>query len=270
MTQYVTIISKLRNILKERFDAGGISKTDLIQVEVQLRDAENQKIDIYKQYLVALQNINILMGVAPTSSIVLKDSITSTMAMPTLFELEEVLNNRAEYKISNLNLEYQKHQRKVEMSDYNPEVSLALIANVGTAAFNLTGESVVNAIAMAKVSIPVFHWGARYKKGSSQDALVASKEFDLQKTQDNISKEASSAWSNYNQTSKQLQIVDETCLLAEENLDLNTFSYTEGKLPIVDVLTAQLKWIQAKTSRISTYYQHKVLLADYNKAIGNR
>ena len=58
--------------------------------------------------------------------------------------------------------------------------------------------------------------------------------------------------------------------IAEENLDLNTFSYTEGKLPIIDVLSAQVTWIQSYSSLIQTWLQQKVSLADYNKAIGKQ
>ena len=58
--------------------------------------------------------------------------------------------------------------------------------------------------------------------------------------------------------------------IAEENLDLNTFSYNEGKLPILDVLSAQLSWIQSYSSLIQTWYQQKASLAQYNKAVGLR
>ena len=60
------------------------------------------------------------------------------------------------------------------------------------------------------------------------------------------------------------------CKIAEENLDLNTFSYKEGKLPILDVLSAQLSWIQSYSSLIQTWYQQKASLAQYNKAVGIR
>ena len=65
-------------------------------------------------------------------------------------------------------------------------------------------------------------------------------------------------------------MAEEACKIAEENLDLNTFSYTEGKLPIIDVLSAQVTWIQSYSSLIQTWLQQKVSLADYNKAIGKQ
>ena len=42
----------------------------------------------------------------------------------------------------------------------------------------------------------------------------------------------------------------------------------EGKLPIIDVLSAQVSWLQAYTNVVSVNYQYKVALAEYAKALG--
>ena len=39
---------------------------------------------------------------------------------------------------------------------------------------------------------------------------------------------------------------------------------------ILDVLSAQLSWIQSYSSLIQTWYQQKASLAQYNKAVGIR
>ena len=74
----------------------------------------------------------------------------------------------------------------------------------------------------------------------------------------------------FTENTKQIDVAEEACKIAEENLDLNTFSYKEGKLPILDVLSAQLSWIQSYSSLIQTWYQQKASLAQYNKAVGIR
>lgn len=82
MCQYVDIIGQFANILTERFDEGAISKTDLLQVQARLKEAELQKISAYKSYRIALQNLNILMGNPPVEEIVISDSIMTYLAMP--------------------------------------------------------------------------------------------------------------------------------------------------------------------------------------------
>ena len=46
--------------------------------------------------------------------------------------------------------------------------------------------------------------------------------------------------------------------LANENLDLVSFSYNEGKANMVDVLSAQLSWTQAHTNLINAYLSEKM------------
>ena len=99
--------------------------------------------------------------------------------------------------------------------------------------------------------------------------MLHSKEYDLQITKDQITLEVSNAWTNLTENTKQITVAEEACRIAEENLELNTFSYTEGKLPIIDVLSAQVTWIQSYSSLIQTWLQQKVSLADYNKAISH-
>ena len=54
---------------------------------------------------------------------------------------------------------------------------------------------------------------------------------------------------------------------AQENLDLITFSYNEGRASMVDVLSGQLSWIQANTNMINAYLANKMSVAEYRKTI---
>ena len=69
---------------------------------------------------------------------------------------------------------------------------------------------------------------------------------------------------------RQLALAEENKRLAEVNLDLNTYSYNQGSLTILDVLSAQLTWIQAYTNLIQKHYEQKVFMADYRKVAGLR
>lgn len=267
ITQYVEIIQDLERVVTDRFTDGYISKTDLLQVQSRLKDAELQKSNAYKAYQIALQNLNILMGQSPVDPVDVADSITLFLALPSQAGTDAVWESRPEYNIAGLNVDYQKRQLKLTQSKYLPVLSLGIKETWGTQMLNIDGSTMWNSIAFASLSIPVFHWGMRNKDVNVQKALVRSKEYDLQITMDQITLEVSNAWTNLTENTKQLKVVEEACKLAEENLDLNTFSYTEGRLPILDVLSAQVTWIQSYSNLIQTWLQQKVSLADYHKAI---
>lgn len=271
MTQYVDIVQKLANVLTFRFQDGQISKTDLLQVQARLKEAELNKSSAYKDYQVALQNLNVLMGVPPMEPITITDSITMVLPLPMKVGESAALENRPDYLISKLNIEYQKRQINLSKAKYNPTLSVGFQGAWGTSMLNVKGsDNLWTPAVFASLKIPLFRWGGRFKEVNSQKAILRSKEYAMDNTRDQISQEVANAWTSLTENTKQIGVAEEACKIAEENLDLNTFSYNEGKLPIVDVLSAQLSWIQSYSSLIQTWYQQKASLAQYNKAIGIR
>lgn len=271
MTQYVDIVQELANVLTLRFQDGQISKTDLLQVQARLKEAELNKSSAYKDYQIALQNLNVLMGVPPMEPITITDSITMVLPLPMRVGESAALENRPDYLISKLNIEYQKRQINLSKAKYNPTLSVGFQGAWGTSMLNVKGsDNLWTPAVFASLKIPLFRWGARFKEVNSQKAILRSKEYAMDNTRDQISQEVANAWTSLTENTKQINVAEEACKIAEENLDLNTFSYNEGKLPIVDVLSAQLSWIQSYSSLIQTWYQQKASLAQYNKAIGIR
>ena len=271
MTQYVDIVQELANVLTLRFQDGQISKTDLLQVQARLKEAELNKSSAYKDYQIDLQNLNVLMGVPPMEPITITDSITMVLPLPMRVGESAALENRPDYLISKLNIEYQKRQINLSKAKYNPTLSVGFQGAWGTSMLNVKGsDNLWTPAVFASLKIPLFRWGARFKEVNSQKAILRSKEYAMDNTRDQISQEVANAWTSLTENTKQIDVAEEACKIAEENLDLNTFSYNEGKLPIVDVLSAQLSWIQSYSSLIQTWYQQKASLAQYNKAIGIR
>ena len=271
MTQYVDIVQELANVLTLRFQDGQISKTDLLQVQARLKEAELNKSAAYKDYQIALQNLNVLMGVPPMEPITITDSITMVLPLPMQVGESAALENRPDYLISKLNIEYQKRQINLSKAKYNPTLSVGFQGTWGTPMLNVKGsDNLWTPAVFASLKIPLFRWGARFKEVNSQKAVLRSKEYAMDNTRDQITQEVANAWTSLTENTKQIDVAEEACKIAEENLDLNTFSYNEGKLPIVDVLSAQLSWIQSYSSLIQTWYQQKASLAQYNKAIGIR
>lgn len=215
--------------------------------------------------------MNILMGKSPVEPVSLADTITQPISLPSVKnDVEDILSNRPDYNISQLEIEYQKRKVNMAKAKYNPSFSIGFQGLWGTPMLNVKGsEQIWTPTLIATLKIPVFHWGARSKEVNSQRAILRSKEYALDQAKDKISQEVANAWTNLSENTKQISLAKEACQIAEENLELNTFSYNEGKLPILDVLSAQLSWIQSYSSLIQTWYQQKAALAQYNKAISH-
>lgn len=267
--QYVHLVNALYHIVNKRFEEGAISKTDLLMVQNRLKEAELQLNTSLTNYKMALQSLNIMMGVEPDTEIILTDSIQKVQWVPKQEGLDKALEKRADYQAAIMNIEVARLQTDLVRSDYLPQLAVGLKEKYGTTLINVDGKAKWATTAFAQVNIPVFHWGAKKQHIRVSRTQEETRELERSQLKDQVSKELNNAWVNVTETAKKLEIVYSSLDIAKDNLTLNTFSYNEGKLPILDVLSAQGSWLQAYTNVVSVNYQYKVALAEYAKALGN-
>ena len=239
-------------------------------MQVRKKEAEIQRLNAYESYKLAIQNMNVLMGRVPTDSINVAESIAEKAAMPELVNAESVMNVRPDLAISKLNVDYQKNLIRLTTAKYNPTLAVGYQGAWGTQMINVNGDTQFNHSLVVSLKIPLLHWGARFKQTASQKALYNQSIFAFQDKRDQISKELAAAWTKVTDSDRRVTLAETNCKLADENLELNTFSYSEGRLSILDVLSAQLTWIQAYTNLVQSHYQAKIALATYKKAAGSR
>ena len=266
--QFVQIVRELYEIVNKRFEEGAISKTDVLMVQNRLKEAELQLNTNSTNYKTALQSLNIMMGVEPDAAVVLTDSIQKVLWVPKQEGLNKALERRADYQSAIMGIEMAKLQTDMARSKYLPQLAVGIKEKYGTTLLNVDGKAQWATTAYAQINIPVFHWGEMRQNVRLRRNHEWTKELERSQLKDQVSKELNNAWVNVIEISKKLEIVYSSLDIAKDNLTLNTFSYNEGKLPIIDVLSAQVSWLQAYTNVVSVNYQYKVALAEYAKALG--
>lgn len=266
--QFVQIVRELYEIVNKRFEEGAISKTDVLMVQNRLKEAELQLNTNSTNYKTALQSLNIMMGVEPDAAVVLTDSIQKVLWVPKQEGLNKALERRADYQSAIMRIEMAKLQTDMARSKYLPQLAVGIKEKYGTTLLNVDGKAQWATTAYAQINIPVFHWGEMRQNVRLSRTQEWTKELERSQLKDQVSKELNNAWVNVIEISKKLEIVYSSLDIAKDNLTLNTFSYNEGKLPIIDVLSAQVSWLQAYTNVVSVNYQYKVALAEYAKALG--
>ena len=265
--KYQSIVKQQYDIIQDRFDDGMISRTDLLMISTRLKEAELQYIKARQNYTLALQQLNILMGAKPDAPV---DSLCEigTLSQPVnLLSLDEVLGRRADYAGTNVSIAKSEAQRKAALSRYNPQLSMFLATGWDTGITYMGQDVPHTPIAGLNLNIPIFRWGARFKTNRQQKAYIGIQKLQQSYIADNILEELSAATTKPAETEQQVRTARENTALAEENLDLVTFSYNEGKASMVDVLSAQLSWTQAQTNLINAYLAAKMAMAEYRKVI---
>ena len=237
--KYQSIVKQQYDIIQDRFNDGMISRTDLLMISTRLKEAELQYIKARQNYTLALQKLNILMGEEPNNPVDSLYTIDTASAPVQILSLENVLQRRADYESTEVNIMKSQAQRKAALSQFNPQLNMYFSGGWATATPNLGYDVSFNPIVGINLNIPIFRWGARFKTNRQQKAYIGIQKLQQSYVTDNINEELSAALTKLTETEYQVKTAKETMSLANENLDLVSFSYNEGKANMVDVLSAQ-------------------------------
>lgn len=266
--QYVEIIRSLQEVVTIRFQDGYIAKTDLLMIEARLSEAEYGQVNALKNYQVALHNFNVLMGTPLGGEVKLMNDILAGILLPQKIGIDQVLTQRPDYQAALRNIDYQAYGVKLAASSYNPQLSLGVSGVWRNTTPNYQGKTELDGLAFLKLSIPIFAWGERRRAVAAQKAHLQSSKYTAAQSGDQVAQEVNDAWTGIEQSAQQVAASLKSLQIARENLDLSTYSYNEGQLTILDVLSAQLSWIQLYTNAITANFNQKVSISQYRRAVG--
>lgn len=267
--KYKQIVNQQYDIIQDRFNDGMISRTDLLMISTRLKEAELQYIKARQGHTLALQKLNILMGMEPNAPVDSLYEIGIVSEPLQILTLDEVLQRRADYASTEVNISKSEAQRKAALSKYNPQLNMFFSGGWATGTPNLGYDISFNPILGVNLNIPIFRWGARFKTNRQQKAYIGIQKLQQSYVTDYINEELSGAVTNLTETEFQVKTAKETMQFADENLDLATFSYNEGKASMVDVLSAQLSWTQARSNLINALLSEKMAVAEYKKVVSD-
>lgn len=265
IAQYVAIVESLRDVVAERYDAGYISKSDLLQVASRLSDARYQLSEAEQKRDIALHNFNLLRGMEPTSKVVLTESIFNSVALPVRESVDSVILRHPDYNSSELSAMRAFWGIRAERARYLPKIEVGAYALLQPNMPHVRGGGTrLDGGFMLSFSSPIYHFGER------RHAVAAARSDYLREVNatlavvDRITLEESDTWTNLCATRDRVATAQRNLSIAEENLSISTYSYREGLASILDVLQAQLSWLQIYTNTLSAQYDYAVAVSAYD------
>lgn len=266
---YRSIVASLRDVAAHRFEEGYTSKSDLLQVESRLSDAEYQLSRAKQQWMQALHNFNVMRGGDPTDVISLAESILDTMYLPEREDVAEVVSSHPDYVAAIASREASRWAVKVARATYLPNVGAGIYGlwypktpNVRGAGTRLDGGVTLT------MTTPIYHFGERRQAMRSARSNLRRAELLAEDIADEIVLNESNGWTNLVSTLERVEAVRHNLNLATENLEISTYAYGEGLGTILDVLQAQLSWLQIYNNAIAAQYDYALAIAAYQYIIG--
>lgn len=275
---YCDIILSLKEVIDLRFADGYISRSDVLMIDARLSQASYELLGAQTARLAALHNFNILMGAPVDSLPVLSDSLsvglyadqspatTSVAAYPRpeRVNFDRVMAARADVAAAALRIDLAAEGIGLVRSTYNPQLSVAVGGVWQSVRPNLSWSTAIDAAAYVKLSVPILHWGARRADVAVARNAYSSARYSFDQLSDAVRLDESNTWSDIVQGEQLCHSAVRSLTIARENLSLSTFAYNEGRLTILDVLSAQLSWIQLYTNAIDAELNYLLAIARYN------
>lgn len=263
--EYVNIIESLYRVVERRFDEGYIAKSDLLQVETRLSEARFDLITARRGYDEALHAFNILRGVAGDEPVSLSQSIVDSISMPERVALTAIAARRPDLLSAEAAVRSAEYGVEVARASYNPQLNVGVGGSWQTYVPNASGRTYLDASLMVELNIPIFHWGERRHAVASAAADVRRSMNVTGQIYDDMAREEADGWSAMATSRSQVQSSLRNLEIAGENLSISTYSYKEGQATVLDVLQAQISWLQIYTNAITARYNYAVAVSAYER-----
>jgi len=268
--KYKELLAALLRNLSNSFDAGLIYKNDILQVQVQLNQAELDLITAKDNLSILKLKLAQLIGLE-NSNFEVSDFLDNSLMLSQKVNVDEAVAKRPEVKILNNAVEIEKLQSKVLDADRKPTVSFnvnGLYATGKQIDFTDTSNDFASYYGVLSVNIPVFDWGGRKQKVKEQQFKTEAKQLELEDTQELILIQIENAYLELQQAIKRVEITEESLEQADENLRLHQDRFDAGTVIGKDVLEAQVLWQKAYSEVIDAKAMSQISQANYNKVTG--
>ena len=263
--RYVDIIRSLKQLVDARFAEGYIAKGDVLQIDSRLSEALYELSVAEQNYSVAKNNFNILRGVDLATEVQLSQSISDSIPLPVRVEFDNVVASRPDFAAADLACGRAEVAVRAARAPYNPQLSVGVGGRWAPYTPNKTGQTEVNGSLFAQESVPIFHWGERHRVVAAARERQRQSTLALQQLYDDILREEMNGWVNLVDSSAQVEASMRSMVIAGENLEISTYAYNEGVASVLDVLQAQISWLQLYTNTITAQYNYAVAVSDYQR-----
>ena len=276
---YLRQMDALRAQAQTSLDAGLATENDLLRIDAKRSDIDYQLQKARNGANLCRLSLCNVVGADFDTRIVPADTV---IVLDAPVSLDESIALRPELKLLQKQVEASEQQLKSVRADLLPQLGLSAgyyhfgnfklkgMADDGQGNYvpftqNFKGG---NWIAMASVSLPIFHWGEGLRKVKKSKLELANSRLDLQKNSRLLIIEVRQAVQNLTDSRRLVETALRGESQATENLRVMRDRYVVGMCTLTDLLDAQSQWQQARSNLIEAQTQQKINETEYLRVTG--
>lgn len=263
-------VNDLREHLKNvqaQYDVGTVAKSDVLQSQVNLANAEQTLIESENTYQIALTNLKNVMGLSMDTELKLKDSLRYVKYEINLDDaIQYALKHRPDKIQTDLQINIAKEKVNVADSGYRPTVTAGATTDWNDS--HLLGTKNYNWTIGVTAQWNVFDSGMTKTKIAEANASVTEATHQAKQTNDSVILGVQQAYLNLKAAEKRIRTTQVTVDQGEENYRIAQVRYSAGVGTNVDVMDAETDLTTSKTNAVKALYDYNTSKAQLDQAMG--
>lgn len=274
---YVNLLDSLRHDVELMVGQGVATRSDLLQVQVQLNSAEVDLTKVVNGLTLSRMALAQLCGL-PVDTPLSPDregadlvAQANDVTPPAIeYSMDNVFDRRDDLRALEFAVRAREQQAKVALSSMLPNLAV-----VGSYSFSnpsmykgfrhhIDGAFSVGAM----LTVPIWHWGGNYNKYRASRSEVTMARLELEDARELITLQVRQAAYKSRESLKTLTMTESNVASAEENLRQARLAWHEGMMTTDNVLAAQTAWLKAQSEDIDAAIDVHLCKVYLDKALG--
>ena len=261
---------------KTRYNAGSISKKDLLQLEAQaatdqynLVNAQNQ----YRQNVITLKQI-LQLPITAEFRPVVPDTLIANQAVPSLLDAQRIAyQNRPEIKYNEMQIQIAETELQKARSGYKPTVSLGGSVSTGYSDnqnvkyFNQVNDNLYERLG-ATLSVPIFNNRINKTNVERSKILIDQARLTLEQTRTTLSQQLEQAYTSVLNAQAQYKSANIELAANREAYNISEEQLRFGAINMVDLLVQRNLYIQSLQNFIEAKYNSVLNIKIYEFYMG--
>jgi outer membrane protein TolC len=263
LEKYELLLNEVRKQVDDAFKSGLIIKNDVLKVQIKQSEIEDNKNKLLNGKKLATMQFCQTIGIPYDSTLVLQEVVDVSQSPYQYYtDNQNALTQRTEYLLLEKSVEATQLQTKMKTGDYMPTVA------VGLAGYHINMlekgvNNYTNGLAYVSVSIPISDWWGGSYAIKEQKIKQRIAENTFEDTKGLLNLQIEKAWTDVNEAWKQIAIMKETAIQAEENLKVSKTGYESGIVTLSDLLEAQALIAETADKLTDAQTQYKLAVTTY-------
>jgi len=266
----VTTYEKTLKIIQNRYNAGVVGKTDVVQAETQLESTRAQSINLGVQRSQLEHAIAVLIGKTPAQLNIPVAPLNTLIPAIPLDIPSQLLERRPDIAAAERLAAAANAQIGVAKAAYFPRLNLA--ASNGTQANDVSNlfSTAANywALGPAALALPLFDGGARSAQMSSAMSSFDAAAAAYRQTVLTGFQEVEDYLAALRILEQETDVQDKAVVLARKSVELTTNQYKAGTVSYINVMTAQAIALTNEKTSVDLQGQRLVAAVQLVKALG--